>query len=96
MLRDFPALPFIKIPVVDVRDVAEAHLRALEVEEAVDQRFALVSQCVYFTELGQWRHEKYAPNYDVPTAQIPKCLIWFAAFFSKQAENGLKSWGKEI
>jgi len=37
----FPGMPKIMFPIVDVRDVALAHLQALKIPEARNQRFVL-------------------------------------------------------
>jgi len=43
MLNQLPGIPRNMFSFVDVRDVAEAHLRALETKEAKGQRFILAS-----------------------------------------------------
>ena len=41
-------LPHIQVALVDVRDVALAHLKAVYVEAAANQRFILVSENMWF------------------------------------------------
>ena len=42
------AIPNIKFVLVDVRDVADAHLKAIQNPEAAGHRFALVSESIWF------------------------------------------------
>jgi dihydroflavonol-4-reductase len=67
MMREMPGLPYVSMPVVDVRDVAEAHFRGLKVPDAAGQRFILCSNSIWFTDIGKWLHAKYSPDYNVPT-----------------------------
>ena len=67
MMREMPGLPYVSMPVVDVRDVAEAHFRGLQVPDAAGQRFILCSNSIWFTDIGKWLHAKYSPDYNVPT-----------------------------
>jgi hypothetical protein len=43
-----PGAPAVNIGMVDVRDVAKAHLEAVKRENVKDQRFILVSECIWF------------------------------------------------
>ena len=47
------------MPVVDVRDVANAHLQAILRPEAANKRFMLVQDSIYFPELGVALHDKW-------------------------------------
>jgi len=38
---------------VDVRDVAEAHLKAIKLDEAKNRRFMLVSRCAWRREMAE-------------------------------------------
>lgn len=52
MSNFYPALPKVQMGVVDVRECAHAHLQALKVPEAANQRFILVSEVLWFTEMA--------------------------------------------
>lgn len=49
MSGKLPGMPKIMFPIVDVREVAEAHLKALLVPEARNQRFILSSESLWFS-----------------------------------------------
>ena len=53
MQGKFPFVPKVMIVVVDIRECAEAHLRALVVEEAKNQRFLLGSKSLWIKEVAQ-------------------------------------------
>ena len=57
MMNDFPGVPKINLGCVDVRDVALAHLNAVLVPEARNQRFILVSESCWMREWGQYLDE---------------------------------------
>lgn len=44
--------PEIKMPIVDVRDVATAHLKALEAKGAAGKRFLIVDESMWFLEIA--------------------------------------------
>jgi hypothetical protein len=52
MRREIPNLIPISFPVVDVRDVAQAHLNAITEEKAANQRFILVESCPKLNEIA--------------------------------------------
>ena len=58
-MKKMPALPYVSIPLVDVRDVAEAHLQAVKVSKAAGKRFMLVEGSHWFTEIGQTLNKNY-------------------------------------
>jgi uncharacterized protein YbjT (DUF2867 family) len=59
MNRDFPGLPKVQMPVVDVRECATAHLEAIKKPEAANKRFTLVNRSVWFKELGEILHKEF-------------------------------------
>lgn len=44
----YPGTPKVMMPLVDVRDVAQAHLQAIKVDEAKNKRFVLSSESLWF------------------------------------------------
>ena len=74
--------PKIRIGFVDVRNVATAHMRALERDEAIGQRFILCSETVWFKEFNQILKEEYGKDYCVSTMQPPKFLMTMVGWFN--------------
>ncbi len=55
----FPGMPKVMMQIVDVRDVAQAHLQAIKIEGAKNKRFILSSDSVWFKEMADVLREKY-------------------------------------
>ncbi|WP_417515281.1 NAD-dependent epimerase/dehydratase family protein [Minwuia sp.] len=68
------------IGVVDVRDVAEAHLRAGFIPEA-SGRHIISGTNSSFIELGESLAEKYGDDYPLPKRALPKPLLWLVGPF---------------
>jgi nucleoside-diphosphate-sugar epimerase len=68
-----PGLPKMWFPIVDVRDVAQAHLNAIKVPEAANKRFALCGDTYTFKELCEKIIEKYGDKYPTHTREMEEC-----------------------
>ncbi len=49
---EYPGLPKIMFGLVDVREVAEAHLQGLKRKEAANKRFVLVNSSLWFKDVA--------------------------------------------
>jgi len=69
--------------VVDVRDVADLHLRAMTSPEAKGQRFIAVSgECMSMVDIAKVLKARLgASAKKVPTRQLPNCVVRLAARF---------------
>lgn len=61
--------------VVDVRDLAQAHLAAAYTPDA-QGRHIISAHETHFLELGQVLLEKYGDSYPLPRRALPKWLVW--------------------
>lgn len=68
------ALPF-EIGMVDVRDVAEAHMRAGFLPEA-EGRHITSARTISFIELAKALAEKVDGDWPFPKAVLPKLMVW--------------------
>jgi hypothetical protein len=68
-----PGLPKMWFPIVDVRDVAQAHLNDIKVPEAANKRFALCGDTNTFKELCEKIIEKYGDKYPTHTREMEEC-----------------------
>ena len=82
-----PAVPRVWIPSVDVRDVAKAHVRAMEAPEAKGQRYLVDSGApLWMTEIAAMLRAEYGPKgYKVPKFTAPYLLIALFALWDKDA-----------
>ncbi len=95
--RELPACPRLGFPIVDVRDVARAHISAMTVPAAAGKRFCCNSTSIWLVDLAKILHGEYAARgYKVPTGNMPDWLFRLAALFDKSLRPGLPSLGKII
>lgn len=68
-------VPSFEIGIVDVRDVAEAHMRAGYVENA-EGRHITSAKMMTLLEIGQTLQKKFGTKYPFPKSTAPKWLLW--------------------
>ena len=78
-LFELPFIPDLSISVVGVNDVAEAHIMAMENENANGKRFLLSEKTIKLRDMS--RILKNAGYKNLPTFIIPNFLLRFTAFF---------------
>lgn len=61
-------IPQMTICTVDVRDLAEAHLKGVLVDEAKGHRFIMVARHPWLKEFADWIHEKHGDKF----SKIPR------------------------
>ncbi|VDO75834.1 unnamed protein product [Onchocerca flexuosa] len=56
----FPAAPKVSLGMVDVRDVARAHIRAMECESCDGERILITAiPSIWFSQLTRWLYEEF-------------------------------------
>ncbi len=78
-----PMLPRFGFPAVDVRDVAEGHIRALERDETIGERIMLADRFLWFSDMAEAVAEAL-PNRKIVTRIAPDFIIRFLALFDKE------------
>jgi dihydroflavonol-4-reductase len=81
MKRLLPAYPNIGFPIVDVRDVASAHLLAMTTPEAAGQRFVTAVDWSWMIEVGEVLRRAY-PERRLPRGRLPDWLIKALSIFN--------------
>jgi dihydroflavonol-4-reductase len=71
---------------VDVRDVAEAHVRALEID-APASRYLCVNRSLWMVQMGRTMKRAFS-DHPVPTRQLPDFIAYGSALFNKQVSFG--------
>jgi len=84
MKGEYPGVPQLGFPTVDVRDVVELHFKALESEAAIGQRYAAVSESIWFKEIAQFVLDAQ-PSYNkkVKAKELPNWFMKIFALFEK-------------
>jgi dihydroflavonol-4-reductase len=80
-----PMLPGLGFPTVDVRDVAEMHLRALQRPETAGKRYLATSGSMAMVDMGRTLKAAY-PTRRIPTREAPAVLLRFLALFDPQVK----------
>ena len=91
-----PALPRISFGLVDVRDVADLHLRAMTDPRAAGERFiAVAGDFMPFKEMAATLKSRLGPAAArVPSREVPDWVLRFAALFSAEARQVLPELSK--
>ena len=90
-----PGIPPISVPMVDVRDVAEAHVLALEFEGANNKRYvAAHSEPISYLEVA--RTLRSAGYSKVPGKEIPEGLIRVLGTFNRELRSMKAFLGKSV
>ncbi len=94
--NDIPMLPRNHFVVVDVRDVAVAHVKAMTLPEAAGHRHILASHPLWIKDIAQILSDEFRPlGYKIPLKEAPYFLMKIASLFDKSVKMILPSWGKE-
>jgi dihydroflavonol-4-reductase len=83
--REMPGVARVKIPIVDVRDLAAALSAAMTVPEAAGERFPCCGGILWMQEIARILREHYGKNgYRPPTWQIPDLAIRLGGLFDRR------------
>ena len=93
-----PAVPDVSFGIVDVRDVAQAHIVAMEKPESNGKRHLLVGESnVPFQQVLQWMAAEFVPQgYKVGTGKVPKFMAWIGSFFNADLKQMYPIIGKRL
>ncbi|CAH1782169.1 unnamed protein product, partial [Owenia fusiformis] len=94
--RAMPGLPKLNFNIVDVRDVAEAHIKAMTAPEAAGKRHIAVTHNMWIRDIASVIAEEYRPQgYNVPTWQLPNFAVWVGGMFDKTVKLTVPQLGKQ-
>jgi nucleoside-diphosphate-sugar epimerase len=80
-----PGIPRLAFEVVDVRDLADAHIRAMTSEGAAGQRFIAVGDFMWMAEIAQVLRAKLGSSASkVPSRTLPDFVLRLLAFFDAE------------
>jgi dihydroflavonol-4-reductase len=82
LLKGFPAAPRLGFAYVDVRDVADLHIRAMTNPAAGGERYLAVDEFLWMVEVGKVLRDRLGDAAKkVPTREAPNVLIRLVALF---------------
>ncbi len=89
-----PGCPNLGFALVDVRDVAAAHLAAMTVLQAAGQRFPCTVDFVWLKEIAQILNRHFTDRgYKIPTRSLPNLTLHSAAVCDKTLKLAVGSLG---
>ena len=92
-----PGVPELNFSLVDVRDVAAAHIVAMEKPEAAGHRHILVAGNMWMKEMALLLQQEFqGQGYRVKTGRLPKFVMWIAGIFDPTARTAAKNIGKVV
>lgn len=90
-----PGTPRIGLEIVDVRDLADVHIRAMTAPAAAGQRFLATGEFTWMREMAADLRAGLGPaGSRVPTRQLPDFLVRFTALFDPSLRSITVSLGR--
>ncbi len=82
--REVPGCPDVRFNLVDVRDVADAHVAAMTAPDAAGKRFLMGSESVPMIEIARVLDRTFSERgFRIPVRSVPKLVVRFVALFDK-------------
>jgi nucleoside-diphosphate-sugar epimerase len=92
--NSLPALPRNGFSIVDVRDVADMHIAALEKPEAIGERYLATAEYVPFPKVAEMVQELY-PDYRLLRRHVPDWIMFMMAWFGGPVRQIINDIGRE-
>jgi dihydroflavonol-4-reductase len=90
-----PGLPRLGFPVVDVRDVADAHVKALTLPGIDGERFLVAGPFLWLEDMAEMLKRRLGPRARrVPTIRLPGFLVKLTALFDPTVRMVLPELGR--
>lgn len=95
--KSTPGVPKFHMPICDVRDVALAHVKALDNPEHVGKRYLIVTECKWLKDIACIIKKEFKPyGYFVPTIPVPSVFVWMGSFVDKSTAMVVPRLDKEF
>lgn len=89
-----PGIPDLNISMVDVRDVAKHHIKAMTLPSAKNKRY--ISAHSEPTSMLEFAQTLADNGFKVPTKKVPTFLLKFLSLFDKQVKGMLPLLGRRV
>jgi len=97
LLKGTPGLPRIGFSFVDVRDVADLHVKAMLGEQASGERFIAVDEFLWLAEVAAILRRELGPEAKkVPTRKVPDLLVKVMGRFDPSVGSIVNQLGKKL
>lgn len=81
-----PMMPRIAYPIVDVRDCASLHIKAMTAPKAGGRRLMAASNTLWMSEISNILREAY-PKAKLPTRELPNFMVKIASIFDTSVKG---------
>ena len=89
-------IPKMAFSPVDVREVADAHINCIKLNEAQGKRFIIAGKSMWMREMADILHGQWSKHgYDIPQEDANYWLVRFVGLFRADAARITDFWGKE-
>ncbi|WP_298918996.1 NAD-dependent epimerase/dehydratase family protein [uncultured Algimonas sp.] len=92
MNGEFPAVPKLAYPVVDVRDCAAIHVAAMSAPDAAGRRLMAAGQTLSFKEIGEILEGEF-PQAKLPRMEAPNFMLRLMSIFDDRIKSILPDLG---
>jgi nucleoside-diphosphate-sugar epimerase len=97
LLKGMPGTPKIGFNVVDVRDVADLHIKAMLAPEAGGERFIAVTEFLWMAEIAAVLRERLGTDAaKVPSHGVPNLLVRALGLFDSSIRSFTGDLGKKV
>ncbi|KAK0404672.1 hypothetical protein QR680_017564 [Steinernema hermaphroditum] len=95
---EMPAVPHLQLALVDVRDVARAHVIAMVTPESDGHRILVTAQpSFWFKDIAKVLAKEFSrQGYRLPSLTVPYPLVWLYSLFDSQTRAILERIGYEV
>ena len=95
MRHELPGCPDLSWPVVDVRDVADAHIAAMTIPEAAGKRFCCAIESAKILDIAFILKRQFTNRgYKISARKLPNIIVRFSALFDKTIRLVVKDLSK--
>jgi len=95
LLTGMPGIPKLGFSFIDVRDVADLHIRAMTSPAAAGERFIAAGPFLWMSEVAQVLRERLGPRADkVPTRNVPNFIVRTMARFDPSLRSVVGDLGR--
>jgi dihydroflavonol-4-reductase len=83
---DFPRVPRMAVPIIDVRDCAAIHVAAMTSKDAAGRRLIAAGETVWFKDIGRILRAEYPKRDRLPKGDIPNFAMHIIALFDDRVK----------
>ena len=84
---DFPKMPKVSYPIIDVRDVAAIHIAAMTAPKAGGRRLMAAGQTLWMHEIASVLKAAYPDDKNIPKGSLPNFMVRLVGLFDDRIKS---------